>query len=308
MDKSLMTQARSGYGEYQESKQLSEIKGKMYLARQFPRDEERSLARVLNECSRRELAEQAQYEFPRGDSTVRGPSIRLVEVLARHWGNLTFGVQDLEDNGDETLVKAYAWDLETNVSDEKTFTAKHERTTKTKVYKLKDSRDVYEAVSNLAARRKRACILAVLPGWYVDAAVEACDKTLQEALTGGGKSLQEVVSSMLEAFGEYGITPAHIEEKIGKEIGKLNNNDVVKLRRLYASINDGFVKPADAFNLGGESAEEKAAPTGEKESAALDAINQRIGGKANAAPAPAPADIPTHPAEDEEGQGKLPWD
>ena len=83
---------------------------------------------------------------------------------------------------------------------------------------------------------------------------------------------------------------------------------MVKLRRLYASINDGFVKPGDAFNLGGESAEEKAAPTGEKESAALDAINQRLGGKAKAALAPAPSDVPTHPAEDEEGQGKLPWD
>lgn len=280
MDNSLMTQARSGYGEYQESKQLSEIKGKMFLARQFPRDEEKSLARVLNECQRRELAEQAQYEFPRGDSTVRGPSIRLVEVLARHWGNLTFGVQDLENNGDETLVKAYAWDLETNVSDEKTFTAKHERTTKSKVYKLTDSRDVYEAVSNLAARRKRACILAVLPGWYVDAAVEACEETLKKSITGNGKTLQEVVSSMLDAFEEFGVQPAHIEAKIGKEIGKLNGNDVSKLRRLYASINDGFVKPQDAFDMG---AKPEAAPTGEKEAEALDALNHRIGAAAPAA-------------------------
>lgn len=288
MDTSLMTQARSGRGEYQESKQLSEIKGKMYLARQFPRDEEQALARVLNECQRKELAEQAQYEFPRGDSVVRGPSIRLVEVLARHWGNLTFGVSDIEVKEGETLVKAYAWDLETNVSDEKTFTARHERSTKSKVYKLKDSRDIYEAVSNLAARRKRACILAVLPGWYVDAAVEACDRTLAASIEGSGKSIEEVAEQMVGAFAEYGVTPAHIEAKIGKEIGKLNKGDVVKLRRLYSSIADGFIKPQDAFDFG---AKPEAAPTGEAEAEALDALNRRLGA-----------------TPDEAEGGTLPWD
>ena len=113
MDTSLMNRnQQSRMGEYQESKALSEIKGKMYLARQFPRDPDWSLQNVLRECERPELAESAQYEFPKGESVVKGPSIRLVEVLARHWGNIDSGVNEIEANDGSTMIKAYAWDLE----------------------------------------------------------------------------------------------------------------------------------------------------------------------------------------------------
>ena len=140
----IMTRQTSQVGEYQESKQLSEIKGKMFLARQFPRDPEQSLQNVLMECKRPKLAEAAQYEYPKGDSVVTGPSIRLVEVLARHWGNIDSGVAEIDTHSDHTVVKAYAWDLENNVSDEKTFTVQHVRTTKRGSYKLTDERDIYE--------------------------------------------------------------------------------------------------------------------------------------------------------------------
>ena len=108
MNEQLMSRGQSRMGEYQESKALSEIKGKLYLARQFPRDPDWSLKNVLLECGRRELAESAQYEFPKGDSVVKGPSIRLVEVLARHWGNIDSGVNEIEANDGSTMIKAYA--------------------------------------------------------------------------------------------------------------------------------------------------------------------------------------------------------
>ena len=249
MDQSLMNRPQqSRIGEYQESKTLSEIKGKMFLARQFPRDPDWSLKAVLRECERPELAAAAQYEFPKGDSVVKGPSIRLVEVLARHWGNIDSGVNEIEANDGSTLIKAYAWDLETNVSDEKTFSVKHERTTKRGSYKLTDERDIYEMVANKGTRRKRACLLAVMPGWYVDAALGACEETLKRSLT-DGKSMEEVIESIVFSFSEFEITPAQIEAKLGKQISHLSKNDVVKLRHLYAAIKDGFVKAADAFGL-----------------------------------------------------------
>jgi len=34
-------------------------------------------------------AEVASYEYPRGNEKVSGPSIRLAEVLAQCWGNMT---------------------------------------------------------------------------------------------------------------------------------------------------------------------------------------------------------------------------
>ena len=274
----LMGRNQGQIAQYQESKELSEIKGKMFLARQFPRDPEWSLQSAMKECKRKELAEAAQYEFPKGDSVVKGPSIRLVEVLARHWGNITSGVDEIESKDGETTIKSYAWDLETNVSDSKTFTVKHERSVgrgdNRRIKKLTDERDIYEMVANKGARRKRACLLSVLPGWYVDAAVAACEETLKKSLT-DGKSMEEVISSIVTAFSEFDISPAQIEDKLGKPVESLSKNDVVKLRHLYSAIKDGFVKPGDAFGLPPEP--DKDVPS-DTEADALDALNVRLTG------------------------------
>lgn len=272
MNEQLMHRQSSRVGEFQESKALSEIKGKMFLARQFPRDINLAMTNALHECQRPELAAQAQYEFPRGDSVVKGPSIRLVEVLARHWGNIDSGVDEIENREGESVIKCYAWDLETNVSDQKTFAVKHVRATKKGTYKLTDERDIYEMVANKGARRKRACLLAVMPGWYVDAAVKACEETLAKSLT-DGKSMQEVIESLVTAFAEFGIAPSQIQEKIGKEISHLSKQDVVRLRHLYSAIKDGFVKPTDAFGL--PAPDDPELPS-DDEAAALDDLNAQF--------------------------------
>jgi hypothetical protein len=273
MGNELMQRPMSQMSAYQESKELSEIKGKMFLARQFPRDPEMSLQNVLRECGRKDLAEAAQYEFPRGDSVVRGPSIRLVEVLARHWGNIMSGITEVDVQGDTTTIKCFAWDLETNASDEKTFSVKHERSTKKGSYKLTDERDIYEMVANKGARRKRACLLAVMPGWYVDAALKECDKTLSDSLTKSGESLEEIIEKTVNAFAGFGITPEQISTKLNKEIDKLSNNDIVKLRHLYSAIKDGFVKATDAFGIA--SGSDPSLPTGEEENA-LETLNKAL--------------------------------
>lgn len=275
----IMARQTSQVGEYQESKQLTEVKGKMILARQFPRDTNRSLENVLLECKRPRLAEVAQYEYPKGDTVVKGPSIRLVEVLARHWGNIDSGVSEIDTYDDHTVVKAYAWDLETNVSDEKVFAVQHKRSTKRGSYKLTDERDIYEMVANKAARRKRSCLLAVMPGWYVDAALEACEETLRNSVT-NGKSIEAVREAVVSAFAEFGVSPDNIAAKLSRPIDKLDPNDIVKLRHLYAAIKDGFVKAQDAFDLSAPTPEDL--PSEEEENA-LEALNRELTGGRNAA-------------------------
>lgn len=271
-----MMQSQKGLAAHNmESKELSEIKGKMFLAKQFPRDVDMAVQLTLAECSRPELAFSAQYEFPRGDSVVKGPSIRLVEVLARNWGNLIFGTRDVEATAEGTIVEAFAWDLATNVSDTKTFFVKNERATKKSSYKLTDPRDIYENTANNAARRKRACILSLLPGWYVEQAVAACEETMKKALT-SGKSMEEVRAQCVNAFKEFGVTEEQISEKIGRDVTKLTENDVARLRRLYSAIKDGFVKPQDAF---GGSSQPDAPMLSDSENDALDALNAALGGK-----------------------------
>src|SRR5690625_1197642 len=70
------------------SREMEEVKGQIFMARQFPRNVFQSEQRILDACKRPSLAETAIYSYPRGGTKVEGPSIRLAEVLAQNWGNL----------------------------------------------------------------------------------------------------------------------------------------------------------------------------------------------------------------------------
>ena len=56
---------------------------------------------------RQDLAESAVYEYPRGGERVTGPSIRLAETVARYWGNLDYGITELDQRQGESTVMAY---------------------------------------------------------------------------------------------------------------------------------------------------------------------------------------------------------
>ena len=78
------------------SRQAQEVQGAIVMAKKFPRDEYDAMERIKRTCQRATLAEQAIYSYPRGGQTVMGPSIRLAEALAQNWGNIDYGVIELE--------------------------------------------------------------------------------------------------------------------------------------------------------------------------------------------------------------------
>lgn len=268
------TPTNNQLGMVEESRALSEIKGKIFLAKQFPRNEQVAIDRILAACENVKVAENAAYVYGRGDSEVKGASIRLAEVVAQYWGNLDSGVVELEQRKGESTVKAYAWDLESNCRDEKIFTVKHERSTKKGNYALTDPRDIYEAVANSAARRKRACILAVIPSYIFDLALDKCEATLNAAVKGNA-TIEETRENIFNAFVTLkpDITREALAAVVNKEFDKIDTKDIVKLRHLYTAVTDGFVKIDVALKL-----EDEDAPT-LAEDGELDAINKKLGTK-----------------------------
>lgn len=127
------------------SRQAQEVQGAIVMAKKFPRDEYDAMERIKRTCQRATLAEQAIYSYPRGGQTVMGPSIRLAEALAQNWGNIDYGVIELEQKNGSSEMMAYAWDLESNTRVTKIFTVEHKRDTRKGTYQLTDSRDIYEA-------------------------------------------------------------------------------------------------------------------------------------------------------------------
>ncbi|MEC3613117.1 hypothetical protein P9181_17465 [Bacillus velezensis] len=229
------------------SRQAQEVQAAMVIAKKFPRDVYAAFDRIKKACERRLLAENAVYEYPRGGTKVSGPSIRLAEALAQNWGNIDYGIMELEQKAGESSVMAYAWDLETNTRQTKIFTVKHERKARGSITKLDDPRDIYEMVANQGARRVRACILGVIPGDIVDAAVDMCQKTL---ISGHKEPLEDRLRSAFSLFKkEFGITKEMIQEYIGSNVDAFTEQDFLKIGRIYTSLRDGMAKKEDYFNV-----------------------------------------------------------
>lgn len=224
-----------------------EVQAAMVVAKQYPRDETAAFARVMKACQRKALAEAAAYAYPRGDQVVTGPSIRLAEVLAQSWGNIDFGIVELEQKFGESQVMAYAWDLETNTRQTKVFSVKHERHTKRGKQHLSDPRDIYEMVANQGARRMRACILGVIPGDVVDAAVTECEKTM--ANTQGGEPLSDRVRKMVAAFQQFGVSQQQIEGRLKHKIETTSEAELSALRKVYLAIKDGMADIHSYFEV-----------------------------------------------------------
>lgn len=229
------------------SRQAQEVQAAMVVAKRFPRDEIDSFNRIMTSCQRKSLAERAMYEYPRGGTKVTGPSIRLAEAMAQNWGNIDFGIIELEQSNGESQVMAYAWDLETNTRQTKIFNVPHVRGTKKGNVPLTDPRDIYEMVANQGARRLRACILGVIPGDVIDAAVEQCMKTMTE---GNEKPLIDRIREGVKLFEEkFSVSQQMLEKYIGCKCEAFSENDMVRLNNVYRSLRDGMSKREDYFDI-----------------------------------------------------------
>lgn len=226
-------------------REVAEVQAAMVIAKRFPRNQQEALDRIINACSRPSLAEVATYQYSRGGTDITGPSIRLAEELARNWGNIACGITELSRGSGVSECMAYCWDMETNFRDEKRFQVKHWRDTRSGGYALSDERDIYELIANQGSRRKRACILSVIPGDVQDTAVHQCDVTLRSQVDITDELLQKTLAS----FEKYGVTKAMIEERIQRRFDKesVGPGHILTLRKIYNSLKDGMSSTEDWF-------------------------------------------------------------
>lgn len=228
-----------------QQREIAEVQAAMVIAKRFPRNQIEATDRILQACTRATLAEGALYSYSRGGQVITGPSIRLAEVAAQAWGNVSFGIRELEQRNGASTVEAFAWDMETNTRQVKVFQVEHKRHTKKGAYKLEDPRDIYELVANQGARRLRSCILGVVPGDVIEAAVKQCEQTLHAS----ADTSPEALKKLLAAFAPFGITKDQIEARIQCRIEAIRPAQIVQLKKVYASLRDGMSAPADWFEF-----------------------------------------------------------
>ena len=147
-------------------------------------------------------------------------------------------------------MQAYAWDLETNAQSIQNFTNPHTRektdkkTQSVTMEVLRSQRDIYENNANMATRRLRSRILAILPSWFVEDAIEECKKTLAGR---NDTPLIDRVKKMVVAFAKIGVTQEQIEKRLKKKIDTMNADDFVEYTGIYNAIKQGESKIAEWF-------------------------------------------------------------
>lgn len=226
------------------SRAIAEAQGKLVIAKRFPRNEVEAYAKAMEACQRPTMAAKAFYSFPRGGQTVAGPTIRFAEELARCWGNIDYGIKELSQDDGKSEMQAYAWDLETNAQSVQNFTNPHQREQGKKMVALTSQRDIYENNANMATRRLRSRILAILPSWFVEDAIEECKKTLAGH---NDAPLIDRVKKMVVQFAKMGVTQEQIEKRLKRKIDTMNADDFTTFIGIYNAIKQGESKIADWF-------------------------------------------------------------
>ena len=225
-------------------KAVAEMQARVALAQARPRPEWEVVWREVKEsCLDPGLAEEGVYEYPKGGQQVDGPSIRLMEEILRIAGNFDWGVRTLAETADGLYMEAYALDLETNTKATKEFFVSNEIKAYGKTKKLTDAREIYEHGANLGSRRMRACMEAICPAQLKRRAVEACDATmLQHA-----KLSDSSVDDLCRAYEGIGVSREMLGKRLGYALEKITPRQIVRLRKIYRSIRDGYSVPSDWF-------------------------------------------------------------
>ncbi|WP_079585461.1 hypothetical protein, partial [Mycobacteroides abscessus] len=223
----------------EQSRAVAEVQSAVIVAQQIPRDMQRAEAEMRDTCNRSAMAKQAFYQVPnRGN----GASVHLMRELARVWGNVQYGVNELhrDDSRGESEVQAWAWDVQTNTRSTRTFIVPHARMSKGRRQELTDLGDITNNNNNAGARAVRECINAILPKWFTEAAQDICKATLEN---GEGVPLPKRIEDMIAGFRAIGVSQAQLETKIGKKRGAWDAGDVAQMGITYTSITrDGYDK------------------------------------------------------------------
>ena len=250
----------------EQTRAVAEVQGALVVAQQRPRDIARARHNILESCKIPAFAERAFFTYKRGGERINDVSIHFATELARCWGNIDYGIKELERKEHSSEMLAFAWDLETNTRIENVFDSPHLRHTKHGTKTLTDNRDIYENNANLAARRLRECIKRCLPPWLIEEAKDACRHTVEH---GGGVPLEQRIGQAVEFAGENGLSKDDLEKTVGRPTNQWTGSDVANLRIKFQSLKRGEITLAEAFEIDRAStvAKELAAPSEPQEPA-----------------------------------------
>jgi hypothetical protein len=285
--RALAASVNAGAVSVEQERAVAEAQGQLTLAKRFPRDLTAAHAELMTACKSHAFAAVAFYSKPQGDSTITGPSIRMAEEVARVVGNFQYGHRELSRDGKKSEVEVFAWDMEKNNYNKRQLTIMHVRDTRDGPKPLRDQADIDMKISNVASKQVRGLILAMMPKWLVEDAIQECKKTLAGT---NDEPLEVRVRKMTQAFAKFGVTTEHLEKRLGHKLDAILLDELVEMMGIFNALREG--EPASEYFGQQEAAEATAATAESIKATAAAAPRKPAAAKATPAPTPAPAPAP----------------
>jgi hypothetical protein len=221
----------------------AEIDQQIATARVYPRNPKRVVNNILSLATMDEAtAEECIYAMPRGGKPIKGPSVRLAEIIASQWGNCRVGARVVHVDRVEKYVEAEGvfHDLETNAAT----TARVRRRisdSKGRLY----SEDMIVVTGNAAcAIAKRNAILGGIPKTVWRKAYDA----VEAVLAGDVKTLSERRDAAMKAFAAFGVTPEQVCVAVNVgSVEEISVDHLATLRGMIAALKSGEATVEEVF-------------------------------------------------------------
>lgn len=221
----------------------AEVDQQIATARAMPRSIQRAVNNIMTLATLDEAsAEECIYALPRDGKAIRGPSIRLAEIIVSQWGNCRVGTRVVHVDRFEKIVEAEAvfHDLETNTAT----TARVRRRISNKSGRLLND-DMIVVTGNAAcAIAKRNAILGGVPKAVWRKAYDA----VESVIAGDSKTLASRRGDALKALAMFGVKPEQLYEKLeiaGEDDITLDH--LVTIRGIYSSLKSGEADVEEIF-------------------------------------------------------------
>jgi hypothetical protein len=236
--------AREGYGTSL-AVQLAraDVDQQITTARAYPRNPRHVMNAILSLATLDDqTATECVYALSRSGKPIRGPSIRLAEIIASQWGNCRVGARVVHVDRIEKYVEAEGvyHDLESNAAT----TARVRRSIRTKQGGV-FSDDMIVVVGNAACSiARRNAILGGVPKAAWGKAYDAVEKVI----AGDVKTLAERRDAALKAFAAFGVGGDQICKALDvPSIEAVTLDHLVTLTGMHSALKSGEATVEELF-------------------------------------------------------------
>lgn len=246
------------------ARERAAVEARFVMAARFPRNYDLARTRLLARAESPRFAEVAQYAKPVGGKKVHGASIRMMEEVARQFGNIDLQAPVVFDDATRRIVRVSATDLESNYTAsvdvilEKTVERKNPRqgdevlgsranSQGDTVYLIRADEDAFLVKQNAnVSKARRECIRAVVPGDLVEEAMERCADTRRSEVK---KDPAAARNRIADSFYALGVMPNQLCEFLNKpSLEAVTEAEVELLRAIYSAMKEGEATWADVMD------------------------------------------------------------